>query len=320
MKLKRIMAAGLAVAMAMSGSVVALAEEGTGTGTGKLEGTVETDVFNVVLPTVTTQLDFTLDPEGLIAKTSAAAYSAATFDAGTLFFKNTGGSNDYSSTSDEIKVENKSSVKADVTLSAVIKDYDGITLTSDKTFADDTSASMYMAIVDKTNTDGVAIGDSGATVTAEIAAAPEGAYKYSYDSSGQKYKYELDSGFSGTFASYEFQLTGASNAAGDWSKLESVAPKVELTWTVVAHSDAYVSSTTLSVGSESVTLNMPEGVSIQDVVLNKVDGTKVTLTSGNTYTLSANTLSIKAAIVSAYPGATITVKYSDSHVDTLTIG
>lgn len=55
------------------------------------------------------------------------------------------------------------------------------------------------------------------------------------------------------------------------------------------------------------------------VVLNKMDDSKVTLTLGNTYTLVEKTLGIKGAIVGTYPGATITVTFSDAHVETLTI-
>lgn len=321
MNYKKILAVGLAATMVMGSSVVAFADEGTASGEGKLEGTVNTEVFSVVLPTQTegdASLAFILDPEGLISKTNQAAYSGKTFGTGTLFFANTGGTTDYSNTSDKLTVTNKSSVKADVSVSATITGNDGITLSSDKTFADDTSASMYLAIVDAANADGVAIDDKGAKVSATLDEAPVGAYEYTYADGAYKYALKADTS-SIDFKKYEFQLTGAANADGDWSALEDAAPEVELTWTVVAHSDAYVSSTELSVGNESVTLNAPESVTISSVVLNKTDGSKVTLTSGNTYTLSGTTLGIKSAIVSAYSGATITITYSDSHVDTLTI-
>ena len=91
MNFKKLLAVGLAATMVLGSSVTAFADEGSGTGSGKLEGSVSTEVFSVVLPVVAedgSTLAFTLDPEGLIAKTSQAAYSGATFGEGTLFFKN----------------------------------------------------------------------------------------------------------------------------------------------------------------------------------------------------------------------------------------
>lgn len=323
MNYKKIMAAALAATMTVGSSMIAFAAEGTATGTGKLEGTVDTEVFSVVLPVVAedgSTLAFTLDPEGLISKTNSAAYGGATFGDGTLFFANVGeDATTYSNTSDTLTVTNKSSIKADVTISAKVTGNTGIVLTDDKTFADDTTASMYLAIVDAGNAAGVAIGDTGATVTAQIGEAPDGAYEYSW-TEDDGYKYALKADTSGiTFETYEFKLTGAANAAGDWSALTDVTPQVDIIWTVVPHSDAYVSSTTLSVGSESVAVNAPENVTISDVVLNKTDGSVVVLALGNTYTFDGNTLGIKEAIVNAYSGATITVTYSDNHEDTLTI-
>lgn len=323
MNYKKIFAVTLAATMVMGSSVVAFAGEATTqpatdstTGTGKLEGTVDTDVFHVVLPTIEendTTLAFTLDPEGLISKTSNAAYAGATFDEGTLFFKNS--ATKYSNTSNALTVQNKSSIDVDVTVTASVEAA-GIALTADKTFADDTSASMYLAIL--AGTDETAISENGATVTAQIGAAPTGAYKYSYDAT-DGYQYILDDTFTGDFEDYSFQLTGASNAKGDWSAFTEAAPSVELTWTVAAHSDAYVSSTALSVGNESVTLAMPDGVTVSGVVNYKTDGTTVTLVSGTTYTVSGDTLTIKATVVANNPGAYLIVTYSDGHTDKLTI-
>lgn len=127
----------------------------------------------------------------------------------------------------------------DITVTASVEAA-GIALTDDKTFTDDTSASMYLAIL--AGTDETAIGENGATVTAQIAAAPTGAYKYSYDTA-DGYQYILDSAFTGDFANYSFQLTGAANTKGDWSAFTAAEPSVELTWTVAAHSDADVTVT-----------------------------------------------------------------------------
>lgn len=322
---KKVMAAVLATTMVMGSSMTAFAAEGTATGTGKLEGTVNTEVFSVVLPTVAedgSTLAFTLDPEGLIKKTNAAAYAGKVFGDGTLFFANVGDSDTtYSNTSDTLTVTNKSSVAADVTVKAMVKKNTGIALSDDKAFTDDTTASMYLAIVDANNTDGVAIGDDGATVTAEVDAAPDGAYKYSW-TEDDGYTYVLDSAFAGDFETYEFKLNGAANAAGDWSGLGDAAPEVELVWEVVAHGEApsaYVSSLQVSAASPSVTLSLPEGVTVSSVSISRASGSPLNCISGTHYTISGSTLTFAAGPMTNNVGQTVTISYSDSHTDTLTI-
>ena len=337
MSRKKILIAGLIATMVMGNSVVSFADTGTAIGEGTLEGTVETDVFSVELPVVdTSSLAFTLDPEGLVAKTEAAAKGENTdFDEGTLYFKNVipaeeeGGEATikYTNTSDKLTIVNTSSVAVDVSVTAEVSDAEGITFSEDKAFTDDTSTSIYLAIKDSANEK--AIKGETTEVNAQIAQAPDGSYEYTW-SADDGYEYKLIDDLDGIeFEKYEFQLTGASNSAGDWSNLAAVAPKVELTWKVEQHVDVveepereepevYVSSTQVSVGKESVTLNSPEGVTISSVVLHKTDK-DVTLVLGDTYTLVDKTLGIKAAIVSAYPGRTITVTFSDGHVETLTI-
>lgn len=330
MNFKKLLAVGLAATMVLGSSVTAFADEGSGTGSGKLEGSVSTEVFSVVLPVVAedgSTLAFTLDPEGLIAKTSQAAYSGATFGEGTLFFKNAPATEDgaasYSNTSDTLTIVNKSSVQADVTVTVKVKDNTGITLSADKTFKDDTKASMYMAIVDDDNENGVAVADTnGAKVTSTIAAAAEGAYEYSW-TEDDGYTYALKEDAADTlFSKYEFKLTGAANAAGDWSKLGDVVPKVELVWKVVAHSEApsaYVSSLTVSASSPAVTLSLPDDVTVSSVVINKPAGGVVNCVAGTHYNISGSKLTFVSGPMTNNVGGTAVVTYSDGHKDTLTI-
>ena len=256
MKLKKLMVAGLVATMVMGSSVVAFAEEpantGNTTGTGVVEGVVNKDVFSFVLPTInggTSPLTFTLDPQGLIAESMAnnagkADYTGKTFETdATLFFandKSAGAADDYSSKSDKLKITNKGTVKADVTLKASVSDNDGISLSSDKTFADDTTASMYLAVIDTAdNTAGVPITDNGAVVAATLDAVDASNYEVKYDTADNAYKYELKAGVQDTeFKTYEFQLEGACNANGDWSDLTAATPKVDLVWSIEEHSDA----------------------------------------------------------------------------------
>ena len=233
MKLKKIMALGLAATMVVGSSVVAFADEtsspasGTTTGAGKLEGTVDTDVFNVVLPPTTSgTLDFTFAPERLIKATSNAAYSGATFGDGTLFFQKE--TNKYENESATLTITNKSAVDVDVKLTAKITDATGITLSDDKTFAEDTSASMYMG-VKSGGVENAITADDGVTIEKTIEKAPEGAYEYKY--SDGSYSYGLvgeDALASITFNDMSFTLTGASNSKGDWSELSEVTPNLVL--------------------------------------------------------------------------------------------
>ncbi len=326
---KKIAAGLLAATMVVSSSMVAFADEGSTTGAGELEGTVSTDVFNVALPVIPedgsdTTFDFILDPEGLIKATNAEKYESATFGEGTLFFANESKDNEgnsfytYSNTSDALTITNYSSIAVDVSLSAAVSEAEDITLTKDSTFKDDTSASIYLAITDGTNTE--AITDDGASVNTKMDAAGEGAYSIEWNSEEEKYEYQLDETNDELFSTYSFQLTGASNSAGDWSGLADIAPSVEVVWNVTAHSDAYLSASEITSEAPSVTMTLPDGVTVTSVNLYKVGATEPTpLVLGNTYTITENTLGIKATVISANVGAKVVVTYSNGHTDTLFI-
>lgn len=207
------------------------------TGTGKLEGTIPTDIFQVVLPTSADDVfDFILDPQGLINETDGAAYGGKKFeDDATLFFKRTDdeAGYDYSSTSDAVTIINKSSVPADVILTAcVLEDsLDGIVMTDDDAFTEDTSASMYLALTDGNNTIPILAGKNS-SIQMTIPAA-ENAYEYRYDSEKDQYTYELKEDLSNIeFPKYSFQLIGAANWNGNWQEVGDVKPEVVVTWVV----------------------------------------------------------------------------------------
>lgn len=241
---KKILAAGLAMSMAMGSSVVALADDVDGgtSGTGGLEGTVSTDVFDVVLPNVPesgdTTFNYILDPEGLIAKAGADKYTDKTFEENaTLFFANTaeGAAKDYSGTSDALTVINKSSSEVEVEVKATVKSIDGINMSEDKTFKDDTKTSLYLALKDA-KAEAAIKADGGATLTSTIDAAAEGAYEVQWNATAGKYENVLTDeakadDYDG-FSEYSFQMTGACNAAGDWSGLTDTAPVVDVVWSV----------------------------------------------------------------------------------------
>lgn len=333
MKLKKLMAVGLAATMVMGSSVVAFADEpantGNTTGTGTVEGVVNKDVFSFVLPTInvgTSPLTFTLDPQGLIAESMAnsagkADYTGKTFETdATLFFandKSAGAANDYSSKSDKLKITNKGTVKADVTLKASVSDNEGISLSSDKTFADDTTASMYLAVIDTAdNTAGVPITDNGATISATLDAVDASNYEVKYDTGESKYKYELKTGVKDTeFKTYEFQIEGACNAKGDWSDLTTVAPKLDLVWSIEEHKDtkapsiATTSYTMVEGTATEVNVNLGGGdlaaTGISKITYTNSSGAERELATAN-YSLSGNKLTFTSTYIDSVINAGVT--------------
>lgn len=208
------------------------------TGIGRIEGNVDKEIFQVVLPADTSGVfDFVIDPQGLAYKTNGAAYGGKKFeDNASLYFRRSDGETefDYHSTSDAVTIVNNSSVPVQVILTASIEpsSESGIGLTQDREFTDDTSASLYLALTDGENT--VALKDGeGASIQVTIPAAPEEAFEYYYDSEHGQYAYRLKDDLSGIiFPEYSFRLTGASNGKGNWSSVADAAPRVTVKWTV----------------------------------------------------------------------------------------
>lgn len=239
--IKRYLSMLLSVIMVIGGSNVVSAEnlgQGSVTGVGEVEGSVKTDVYQVILPTDTQGIfDFILDPQGLINKTDGAAYDGKKFEANsTVFFRRSNEKEevDYSNKSDFVTITNKSSIAVDVSLHVSISpaSIEGITMTEDKEFTDDTSTSLYLAVVDGENE--VPIGKNELTIDATIEAAPDEAYEYIYDGDRNEYIYRLKDNLGGIeFSKYSFQLTGAANGKGDWSKLEGAKPEVMVTWEIM---------------------------------------------------------------------------------------
>lgn len=219
--------------------------EGVGTGVGAMEGSVNTDIYQVVMPTNAEGVfDFILDPQGLINETGAAAYDGKIFEEdSTVFFRRMDGEveEDYSSKSDAVTIVNKSSMAVDVSLKVevVASSMEGIAMTDDGEFKDDTSASLYLAVDDGENV--VPIGKGGASIETTIDAAPDGAYEYAYDSENDRYSYGLRGDLEDdVFDEYSFRLVGAANGKGDWSELTGETPEIVITWNVMPSEKATV--------------------------------------------------------------------------------
>lgn len=321
MKLRKLAALGLAATMVMGSSVVTFAADtsnGSQTGAGKLEGTVDTEVFSVVLPTTDENtFKFTLDPEGLIKKTENAAYSGATFGEGTLFFQTD--TNQYSDTSKELQVVNKSSVNVDVALKAEVT-ADGIELNADKTFEGDTSASMYLAI--KSGEDEVAVtSDAAAEYAATVKKAPDNAYEYKYNSSKKTYSYELKADADSTveFEKLTFAITGAANVNGDWSSLASATPGITVTWDVKKADNSVPSFTSDNLGVIDYTKGSGDNAiaSITSVTATYNGRAYDALKGSSAYsaaTVSANKITLDSRFVSFF-SANPTTKMTISYVD-----
>lgn len=238
---RRITSMILALAMTVGLPASALAEElgaGSETGVGEVEGSINTDVYEVVLPAVTDEIfDFIIDPYRLLNHTNGAAYEGKTFkEDSTLFFQRLDGTADadYSNMSDPVTITNMSSkaINVSVDISIDKSSLGGIVLTEDKEFTDDTSASIYMALVDGVNE--IPIGADGISMEAAIGAAPEGAYEYRYDNESEEYTYGLIGDTSGIeFGTYSFQLTGAANGNGDWSGATDAKLEIKVVWRIM---------------------------------------------------------------------------------------
>lgn len=243
-KFKKVLALALAMTLVVGSSMTAFAAESTPgqsttvEGTGTVEGSVNTDVWNVVLPETVSgdnTYDFILDPEGLIAETDAVKYSGADFEEdANLFFQVVSGSGvAYSATSDAKKIVNKSSYAVDVTVSATVTAGTGVAINPDATFANDTTASIYMAVEDSASHLAAVAANGTVSVVSTMAAAKDGSYEVVYDTESASYTYELvDSPAADAFAEYSFQLTGACNSAADWSDLTEVEPTVQVVYKV----------------------------------------------------------------------------------------
>lgn len=173
------------------------------------------DIFQVTMPAdVEHVFDFIMDPQELIKKTDAAAYSGSHFEEdATLFFRRTDGGEEvnYSSSSDVLTITNNGEADVLVTLTARISpdSISGITMSDDPEFPDNTEASLYLALTDGEMTEPVSSED-GAVMQVVIPGVFPGEEPNEY----------------------WFQLTGAVNREGDWSQVVDVAPKITVTWMV----------------------------------------------------------------------------------------
>lgn len=250
---KKALAVSLAASMVLGSSVMAFAadKEASASGSGDLEYIAKSDVFDVVFPTVAedaTTFDYILDPDGLIAATKGDKYTGKAFDDGkTMYFLRStqvdgtvggsAGKADYTDSSDEIKVVNKSTQGVNLVVEAKVEAVDGITMKADTTFGT-TEPELYLAIkgTDGTNAaETTPITAAGVEIKKTIA-EDAAAYEVKWNSTDKQYEKQLTTAAQAAdyagFKTYTFQLTGACNQVAGWSALKDKAPKVDLVWSV----------------------------------------------------------------------------------------
>lgn len=333
---KRALAVALAGAMAFANPLAVFAADNSvdSTGSGNYEGDTVAypSVTVATLPTIGADTyKYWIDPNGLIASTEGAAYeSGSTFSSdGKFWFLSD--EKKYTADSKAVSFTSENAKDMDVTVKLEVTNKDsvseGIGFSTDKTFANDTKTDMYIAIVDTdTDTDTKKADvplegmDKAVSMTKTIAGKPSN-YKLGHTTSG--YAYALDSSISNpTWNSFEYKLTGAINTATGvkWDGVTTM-PEIKVTWSWAEHTDAYVSSTSVSTSSNSVTLSMPSGESISSIVMSG-GNTNVTLTEGTHYTVSGTTLTFPTDKLGNWIGAghnKLTITFSDNHTEVLTM-
>lgn len=335
MNFKKVMAGILAATMIVGSSMMAFAANQTGgiTGEGSSAGHVDKEVLTVTLPTeaadsnLATTFNYIIDPERVIdlaeGQLTDGTTTVAPNDDG-VYFKNMSDDGTtvagYSSSSDAVEFEGKNSVAVDVSVAAEIEATAGdtdIALAADDaalTAAETPTLLLKLTV----GTDTKVITSEGATAKASIAGKPN---NFGVKVIDNVYKYVVKDTPTEAWDKTTVQLSGKTNQMD--VPADMTAPKVKLTWTVEKHMDSYLSATTITAVSNSVTVTLPEDVTISKVELTKTDGTGVVqLTNGNQYTLNETMFTISGSLVTAWVGSDYTkvvLTFSDDKTETITL-
>lgn len=231
-------------------------------GNGTFEGALNEEIFVVEVPTQATgdkTLDFIMDPQNLIERTDGAKYATSNtnmnnrhgistdnIDYGTLYFANTssnGTVSQLSSSSNALKIKNKSTMDVTVGLTAKVTKLGNVALSTNDQLSGNTAPSLYLAMVgedlsgNNTNTGVISSGD-GAHISTTVSGC-DSQYNVSVNSANE-YEYKLSSN-SVNFAGYSFKLTGSTGGGqyADWAAVEKAmeteTPEVEITWNIVPY-------------------------------------------------------------------------------------
>jgi hypothetical protein len=326
----------------VSGNAEETVSVGQTFGVGDLEGYVELNVFKVNLPVDSesnNNLRFKLDPQRLIYKTDAARYaniqgSEIDPNATLLFMSANEITGKYTNLSNVLSINNLSSVSVDVALKTRMVSADGLTLSSNGNFTDenDKTPKVYMAIsINKGDKTGVTnVFDKAITATQLVSTnilekVPLHSddplvrgYSVSWNESEAEqegvpvsvnhgYYYKLDPDYEmGEAANtvLKFTFSGASNPYGDYKNLRNIAPKLEVIWDVKASGMAKVSKNVLTAADNSLTMNLPDGVTLTGATVTHADGTSpYALTNGRHYSISGTTLTVVSGEMTSWLAA-----------------
>lgn len=247
---KRTLAVALAGALAFASPLTALATDLSSEGTATYEGDkIENDVMEVTLPTITgTPYDFTADPNNLLsAKNNRLDGKTVDNSTGILFEYE---QDKFGPNSAVLEAESKSAVDVDVTVTAKVKGtYDGVVeFAEDDSFKDKegkdiTDKTIYLAVVDSTDSDADKhVKDAikgteevkAAKVTSTVSGVPTN-FELVNDSGTYKYA-QVDSPTD--YNKAKFNLTGAINPNAEWTGVaEKGLPSIEVTWSYAKHQD-----------------------------------------------------------------------------------
>lgn len=324
-KIARLIALATAATMMLAPATVFAADTtdkagaaGSIGGEGQLEGYVNKDAFRVVLPTIT-DVNFTLDPQGLLNKSDSTKYTNT--NKGAIYFTNAptaGGSTaTYSNTSDPIKFLNKSSYDVDVELSVTL-DTGDVALVANDALAAATAPSLNLQLtpVDSEGTDGTAVDITTASYTiptpATVAKVPEVdgstvTKGYEIKSSqnavegvepspnGYYYTYGLTDDFSDTDAKgVAYKLSGSCDSTADWSKINTSAVSAKIAWTITKSGEPSISGSAYNRQNtaNTYTLKNFDNRTIKTISLS-TDGKTATATiAKGVYSVSGTTLTI----------------------------
>ncbi|MBE5843394.1 MAG: hypothetical protein E7302_04325 [Butyrivibrio sp.] len=327
MRTKKFLAITMAVTMMVGSSLTAFAADANGaTGTGTNTGHLDTDVYTAVLPTDTAIADFfnfTIDPENILATadkfTDGSTAAGADFaNKDLVYFKQASGATKaYASTSQAAEVGAKNYADVDVSVEATIgAAADGKTIIPMVSTADEltaaTTPSLFLQL--KVGTKTVPVTATGASTVEKITGQPTN-FDTKYDSASGGYKLAEKESVTWTNNTAGVQLIG--KVKGGEVATNVVAPIVTLTWSVGLHSDSYLSESSVAAGADrELTMTLPDGVTVTGMTITKTAGTTATGTSGTHYVVSGNKLTLKNV---AATWASVTIKYSDNHTDTVTV-
>lgn len=325
MKLRRVMAGTLAATLVLGSSMMVFAADpqtGSATGEGTSIGHVDKEVLTVTLPTEDANLNSTfsykVDPERVIDLAGKLTdNTAVTKNADGVYFKNK--DNSYSSSSDEVEFEGKNSVAVDISVAAEVTASEGgkdIALVADNDAL--TAATTPALLMNLTvGSDTKAITSEGATAKAKLDGKPD---NFEVTVEGNAYKYTAKSSAAG-WSKTSVKLSGKTNNMD--VPADMTAPKIKLTWTVSKHVDSYLSATTMTASSNSVTLSLPDSVTLSKAELTLADGTgAIELT--NQYTLDGTTFTIPVDMITAWLGLNpsytkVVLTFSDNKTETITL-